>query len=156
MSTLVGWKRRTAMAVCETTFPIPLGGGEDRVEALDRMLARAPRRVRMGIVLALGLAALAPLLFLGRWSTLSGARRNLRKAALGRALVSSSYVVRQLVLLLKTMVAVVHFRSEARRRAITRPIVPIPFESGVRGTLAEVAQSEDDVSGPLGEEQSVA
>jgi len=84
------------------------------------------------------LVALAPLFVLGRFATIAGLTVADRERVVARLVVSKSYVVRSLVLILKTMGALLYAGDGAVR---ARMLVPTPRPPGLITLRAKRVQA---------------
>jgi hypothetical protein len=112
--------------------------GMDLAGFLREVLRVVPFKPALGMRLAIWMCALAPLFVLGRFATLTGLAAPDRERVLGRLVASRLYVVRSLVLILKTMGALLYAGDGGVR---ARMLVPPP-RSGLiqlRGKHAQVA-----------------
>lgn len=153
MRTLARFEVRWALAAFGAIFPsgadakIPLG-----IEALDLegylndLRSRVPFRVALGLRLALWMVALAPLFVLRRAATVASLEPAARAELVSRLAQSPIYAVRQLVLLLKTVGAILFANAPEVRAVMLAPAdVAAPKESGPR--LIELRRKGD--AGPL-------
>ncbi len=88
---------------------------------LDDLLRDVPLEQSIGIRLALWIVALAPLFTIWKLGTIASIDPDERPRVLDKLLASPVYAVRQLVLLLKAMAALLYARSAAVRAAMTQP-----------------------------------
>lgn len=128
---LRGFERRCLIAVADTILPrdpegrFPLGGADAPVVALaDDMLARGPTELGLGLRLALLAVLLAPLLVLGRVRTFVGLDRAQRLELLRRLRASRFYAVREIPVLLKSLVCLAWAGLPEVQRAIGIGIEP--------------------------------
>jgi hypothetical protein len=99
---------------------------------LTDLRSRVPYRSALGLRLAIWMVAFAPLFVLGRFRTITGLDPKAREALVGALLVSSIYPVRQLLILLKAIGALLYGRA-ASVRAVMIPIrVPENATTGPR------------------------
>lgn len=137
MRHLSSFETRAAHAAFETIFPG--AGGMVGIGQMDcdgyvrELYAQLPFRAAMGLRAAIWVAALAPLFVIGRWATFAALRTAEREAVLKKLFASSSYLVRQMVMILKTLGALlyaahpsVRARMLAARRRDAKPgLVPL-------------------------------
>jgi hypothetical protein len=88
---------------------------------LDEVVRETPLEQSMGIRLALWIVALAPLFTIRRLGTIASIAPADRARVLERLLASPIYAVRQLVLSLKAMAALLYAQSTSVRAAMTSP-----------------------------------
>ena len=93
-----------------------------------------PLKSAMGLRLGIWLVALAPLFVLRRFATITGLAVADRERMIATLLVSPSYVVRQLVLILKTMGAMLYAGSAVVRARLNGAA---PMKTGAR-PLAQI------------------
>ena len=141
-------ERRFAQAVLEGFAPtntsdglIPLEGEVDYVGAFTSIAESGTDRARIGIRAALWLVALAPLWLGVAFSTMAGLPQEQRAAILDRMLNSSSFVPRELALLIKISAAFalmstrsVRARTNYDRKAGKEPVAypPIIMKSALK------------------------
>jgi hypothetical protein len=87
---------------------------------LGDVLRRLPLKAAVGLRLAIWLVALAPLFVLGRLATIARLGVADRERVVGVLVASRSYGVRSLVLILKTMGALLYAGDEAVRTRMLR------------------------------------
>jgi hypothetical protein len=105
-------------------------GGMDVAGFLRAMMRRLPLRSALGLRAAVWIAALAPLFELGRATTITRLKPSDRERLVVRLVKSRLYVVRSLVLMLKTFGALLYVsdasvRSRLGRSAVRRSLVPL-------------------------------
>jgi hypothetical protein len=122
-------ENRWAEAAMSAIFPGSAENGLADIRAMDvarflRQLMRSvPFQAAFGVRAAVWLVALAPLFVLGRFATIVGLTTADRERVVSKLVVSRSYVVRSLVLILKTMGALL-YAGDGTVRA--RMFVPPP------------------------------
>jgi hypothetical protein len=127
---LFGFEEGWARAVLAAMFPVEdparehaYGGG------FASIIAAAPFEAGVGLRLALCLVMLSPLFVLGRARLFTGLEPEAKERLLDALLGSSTYAVRQLVLALKTMGALLYARDPKVRRQLLTPRTPaVPGE----------------------------
>jgi len=102
--------------------------GMDVAGFLREVFRVVPLQAALGIRVAVWLVAIAPLFVLGRFATIAGLTVADRERVVGRLVASRWYAVRSLVLILKTMGALL-YAGDDRVRA--RMYVPAPQRSGL-------------------------
>ncbi len=119
---LFAFEEAWARAVLAAMFPVD---SEARVEGYGSgfagIIAKAPFEAAVGLRLALLMVVLSPLLLMKRPRTFIGLAPDGKERVLDALLSSSTYVVRQLVMALKTMGALLYARDPAMRRAMLTP-----------------------------------
>jgi hypothetical protein len=106
----------------EGIFPGPHGARAFDVEGyLAGVLAGGTLEVALGVRLAVWLVALSPLFVLGRLRTLRGLSVEDRAALLVRLAAHPTYAVRQLVLALKALAALLIFGDPESRARVVSP-----------------------------------
>jgi len=133
--TLTSMELRWARAAMGAIFPpggggtIPVGAGHLDVDGfLVALVGELPLRAGLGIRAAIWMCALAPLWVLRRPKLLADLDAEPRLRVVTALFQSSSYVVRQLVLLLKVFGALLFASAPAVRAAM----FPAPASSGRR------------------------
>src|SRR5262249_32692452 len=120
-----------AEAAMVAIFP---GSTEDGLTGIDRMdvrgflievMRRVPFRAALGLRVAVWLVAFAPLFVLGRLTTITRLAQADREQLVGRLVASKSYVIRSLVLIIKTMGALL-YAADDRVRARMQHATPKP------------------------------
>jgi len=141
---LTRFEDRWAEAVMGAIFPGSAESGLGDIRAMDvrgflRQLMRSvPFQAAFGLRAAVWLVALAPLFVLGRFATIVGLTVADRERVLASLVVSKSYVVRSLVLILKTMGALLYAGDGAVR---ARMLVPAPAGGGLITLRAKRVQA---------------
>ncbi len=155
---------RWARAAFGAMFPagaserIPLGICDMDLEGyLTDLRSRISFRAAFAIRATIWLIALAPVFFLAKPHTIASIDAASREKVLALMLGSPSYLVRQLVVLLKTVGSVLYAGHPAVRAGILMG-VPVPQESGTQ--LLQLGRkrgaAEEDTSQEAHDEQSVA
>ncbi|HEY3817331.1 MAG TPA: hypothetical protein VGL81_09185 [Polyangiaceae bacterium] len=141
---LTRFEDRWAEAAMGAIFPGSAEGGLADIRALDvrrflRQLMRSvPFQAAFGVRAAVWLVALAPLFVLGRFATIAGLAMADRERVVATLVVSKSYVVRSLVLILKTMGALLYAGDGAVR---ARMLLPPPTKAGLVTLRAKRVQA---------------
>jgi hypothetical protein len=99
---------------------------------LTDLRSRVPYRSALGLRLAIWMVALAPIFVLHRFRTITGLDPKAREALVGALLVSSIYPVRQLVILLKAIGALLYGRAASVRSVMIPIRVPENATTGPR------------------------
>jgi hypothetical protein len=113
----------------ETIFP-PRPGGACGIGAMDvegymtHTFARIPLEPALGIRLAIWIVALAPIFVLGRLRTIHRLSKDDRQRVLTRLTAHPVYAVRQLVLGLKAVAALLYAADPRVRATFTRAASP--------------------------------
>jgi hypothetical protein len=130
---LHGFERRWIALVAATIFPADAALGFPGADAvawdpfLDDLEEGMPTRALAGFKLALAFVALlAPLLVLGRLRTFSGLASDERLRLLGALRASRIYLVRELPVLLKSVVALAYCALPEVRRRLSLPVDAAP------------------------------
>jgi hypothetical protein len=111
----------------------------------DALLAEIPLEQSVGLRLALWIVALAPLFTIRRLGTIASIGTQDREHVLDRLLKSPIYVVRQLVMSLKAMAALLYSQSPAVRAAMSTPRqTPAALVQLRSRALPEGAKSRED------------
>jgi hypothetical protein len=125
---LTGIENAWAEAALTAIFP---GSSEDGLAGIGSMdvrgylrdaMRRMPLKAAVGLRVAVWVVALAPLLVLGRLATIARLGAADRERVVARLVSSGSYAVRSLVLVLKTMGALLYAGDDAVRSRILRPL----------------------------------
>jgi hypothetical protein len=90
---------------------------------LRQLMRSVPFQAAVGVRMAVWLVALAPLFVLGRFTTIVGLAVADREKLVAKLVASRLYVVRSLVLILKTMGALLYAGNDAVR---ARMLIPRP------------------------------
>jgi hypothetical protein len=124
---LMRFEERWAEAAMGAIFPGSRDEGLADIRGMDvsgflRQLFRVvPARAALGTRVAVWLCALAPLLVIGRFATLAGLRQPEREKVVALLVASRFYVIRSLVLILKTMGALLYAGDDAVRARMNTP-----------------------------------
>lgn len=120
-------ERGFAAAAFDGIFPrgaderLPQGAADgDMVGLFEDARATVPPRVALGLRVALWIVALAPLLTIGKFSTIAGLATTDRERVVLALLGSNFYFVRQLTTLLKAFGALFFLTFPGVRKAIVR------------------------------------
>ena len=110
----------------EAIFPPHAGGapgiGKMNVEAyLVDTFARIPAEPAIGLRLAIWIVALAPIFVLGRIRTIHGLSGSDRQRVLTKLTMNPVYAVRQLVIALKAVAALLYAGDTGVRAALAQP-----------------------------------
>ena len=137
---------RWARAAFETIFPenatarLPMGIARLDVEGfLSDVRARSPLDAALGLRIAIWIVALAPIVVLRRFATIASLSRPERERVMRALLASPVYGVRQLVLLLKAIGALLYAGAAPVRTSIlsssSTPPSPelVPLRRGSHG-----------------------
>jgi hypothetical protein len=127
MIRLLGFERSFASAAFDGIFPrnadprLPQGAADgDMVGHFEDARSRVPPRVALGLRVAVWIVALAPLLTIGKLSTIAGLATGDRERVVVALLGSNLYLVRQLTTLLKAFGALFFLTFPGVRKAIVR------------------------------------
>jgi hypothetical protein len=117
------FEQKWASAVLGAMFPAEPGQTDapDLGAGFSSIIRSAPFEAGIGLRLALFMVILAPLFVLGRPRTFMGLDAPSREKLLDALMKSSMYAVRQLLMALKTMGALVYARDEKTRRRLMAP-----------------------------------
>jgi hypothetical protein len=124
---LTRFEDRWADAAMGAIFPGSTEAGLADIRAMNvggflRQLMRSvPFQAALGVRMAVWVVALAPLFVLGRFTTIVGLAVADRERVVARLVASKSYAVRSLVLILKTMGALLYAGNDAVRARMLRP-----------------------------------
>jgi hypothetical protein len=130
---LTKFENRWAEAALGAIFPGTSDGFAD-IRAMDvagflrEVFRLVPLQAALGIRVAIWVAALAPLFVLGRLATIVGLAVGDRESVVARLVTSRWYVVRSLVLILKTIGALLYAGDDNVR---ARMLVPARPKSGL-------------------------
>jgi hypothetical protein len=126
---LTGFENAWAEAALAAIFP---GSREDGLAGIGSMdvrgylrdaMRRMPLKAAVGMRVAVWLVALAPIFVLGRLATIARLAAADRERVIARLVSSGSYAVRSLVLVLKTMGALLYAGDDAVRSRILKPLL---------------------------------
>jgi hypothetical protein len=124
---LTRWENRWAEAAIGAIYPGSSEDGFADVRAmnvpgfLQRVVRTIPFKAALGLRLAIWLVALAPLLLLRRFVTIAGLGPDEREAVVARLVASPRYAIRSLVLILKTMGALLYAGDDGVRARMNKP-----------------------------------
>jgi hypothetical protein len=143
--TLTRIELRWARAALEAVFPGPHGIAPLDIErCLGEMLRAVPLEPALGLRAAIWLVALAPLFAIGRVATIHAIAPEDRERVIVRLASSAIYPVRQLVLLLKTIGALLYAgddRVRARLYARSRAEMgPLPLRKKTNADTRETPE----------------
>jgi hypothetical protein len=123
---LTQWEGRWAEAAIGAIFPGSVEEGFADIQAMDvpgfleRVLRTIPLKAAFGLRVAIWLVALAPLVLLRRFATIAGLALEEREAVVARLVASRTYAIRSLVMILKTMGALLYAGDDAVRARMQR------------------------------------
>ena len=127
MTRLTFFERGFAAAAFDGIFPrnadarLPQGAADgDMVGLFEDARSRVPPRVALGLRVAVWIVALAPLLTIGKFTTIAGLATGDRERVVLALLGSNFYFVRQLTTLLKAFGALFFLTFPGVRKAIVR------------------------------------
>jgi hypothetical protein len=124
---LARFEDRWAEAAMGAIFPGSSEAGLRDIRAMDvrgflqQVMRCVPFQASLGLRAAVWLVALAPLFVLGRFATIAGLGLADRERVVAALVASRSYVVRSLVLILKTMGALLYAGDDAVRARMAPP-----------------------------------
>lgn len=127
---LMRFERRWAVASMEAIFPGSSDMGLSDMGAMNvdgflrELMATLPFRAALGLRLSVWLVALAPLFVAFRFATIARLRLEDRERVIATLAASESYVVRSLVLILKTMGALLYAADNGVRTRMMPPRTP--------------------------------
>lgn len=125
---------RQAVAAMAAIFPGSTEAGLRDIRAMDvtgflrQVMHCVPFQAAFGLRAAVWLVAFAPLFVLGRLATLAGLSVADRERVVQVLATSRSYVVRSLVMILKTMGALLYAGDDAVRARMAIPQTSTPAE----------------------------
>ena len=133
---LAGFENVWAGAALGAMFPGSGAVGLNGIHAMDiagflrAMMRRLPLRAALGLRAAVWIAALAPLFELGRVTTIAGLKPSDRERLVVRLVKSRLYVVRSLIMMLKTFGALLYADDASVRARLVasstrRSLVPL-------------------------------
>jgi hypothetical protein len=135
MSRLARFEQRWARAAFETLFPsdtcaaLPEGIAACDIEAyMNDLRGSISWEASLGLRVAVWMVALSPLWVLRRLTTIASLARADRERVLTSLLASRTYFVRQLVVLLKAMGALLYAGAPNVRERILTPLQQAPLE----------------------------
>jgi hypothetical protein len=124
---LARFEERWAEAAMGAIFPGAPGDGFGDIRGMDlrgflrQVVAIVPTQAAVGLRVAVWLCALAPLFVIGKLSTLSGLAEADRERVVVRLAASRLYAIRSLVLILKTIGALLYAGDDAVRARMNAP-----------------------------------
>ena len=127
---LTGIENRWAEAAMGAIFPGSREQGLTDIRAMDvrgflaRVVASVPSKVALGLRLAVWIVALAPLFVLGRLATITSLAQADRERVVAALVMSRNYALRSLVMILKTMGALLYAGDDAVRARMMVPSKP--------------------------------
>lgn len=113
----ISWAEASMGAI----FPGSRDAGLTDIRAMDlrgflaQVMATVPFQAALGLRLAVWIVALAPLFVLRRFATIAGVDQAERESVIEKLLASRSYPVRSLVMILKTIGALLYAGDDAVR-----------------------------------------
>ncbi len=116
-----------AEAAMGAIFPGSRDAGLTDIRAMDlrgflaQVMATVPFQAALGLRLAVWIVALAPLFVLRRFATIAGLDQAGREKVIEKLLVNRSYAVRSLVMILKTIGALLYAGDDAVRARMNAP-----------------------------------
>jgi hypothetical protein len=123
---LTQWEGRWAEAAIGAIFPGSLEEGFADIRAMDvpgflqQVVRTVPFKAAFGLRVAIWLVALAPLVLLRRFATIAGLALEEREVVVARLVASKTYAIRSLVMILKTMGALLYAGDDAVRSRLKR------------------------------------
>ena len=127
---LTGIENRWAEAAMGAIFPGSREEGLTDIRAMDvrgflgRVVASVPSKVALGLRLAVWIVALAPLFVLGRLATITSLAQADRERVVAALVMSRNYALRSLVMILKTMGALLYAGDDGVRARMMVPTKP--------------------------------
>jgi hypothetical protein len=124
---LTGIENRWAEAAMGAIFPGSHEEGLSDIRAMDvrgflgRVVASVPSKVALGLRLAVWIVALAPLFVLGRLATITSLAQADRERVVATLVMSRNYALRSLVMILKTMGALLYAGDDGVRARMMVP-----------------------------------
>jgi hypothetical protein len=124
---LTQFENRWAEAALGAIFPGSRDEGLADILAMDvpgflsRVMRTVPFQAALGLRVAIWLVALAPLFVLGRFATIARLALPERESVVARLVASQRYAVRSLVMILKTMGALLYAGDDGVRARMQRP-----------------------------------
>jgi hypothetical protein len=116
-----------AEAAMGAIFPGSRDAGLTDIRAMDlrgflaQVMATVPFQAALGLRLAVWIVALAPLFVLRRFATIAGLDQAGREKVIEKLLVNRSYAVRSLVMILKTIGALLYAGDDVVRARMNAP-----------------------------------
>jgi hypothetical protein len=127
---LTGIENRWAEAAMGAIFPGSREEGLTDIRAMDvrgflaRIVASVPSQAALGLRLAVWIVAFAPLFVLGRLATITSLAQADRERVVAALVMSRNYALRSLVMILKTMGALLYAGDDAVRARMLVPAKP--------------------------------
>jgi hypothetical protein len=127
---LTGIENRWAEAAMGAIFPGSREEGLTDIRAMDvrgflaRLVASVPSKAALGLRLAVWIVALAPLFVLGRLATITSLAQADRERVVAALVTSRNYALRSLVMILKTMGALLYAGDDGVRARMMVPRKP--------------------------------
>lgn len=127
---LTRFEERWAEAAMGAIFPGSRDEGLADIRGMDvagflrQVFSIVPAKAALGTRVAVWLCALAPLFVIGRFATIAGLEPADRERVIALLVASRFYVIRSLVLILKTMGALLYAGDDAVRRRMQAPRRP--------------------------------
>lgn len=124
---LTGIENRWAEAAMGAIFPGSREEGLTDIRAMDvrgflaRVVASVPSKVALGLRLAVWIVALAPLFVLGRLATITSLAQADRERVVTALVSNRNYALRSLVMILKTMGALLYAGDDGVRARMMVP-----------------------------------
>jgi hypothetical protein len=125
---LARFECRWAEAAVGAIFPGSREDGFADIAAMDvpgffrDVMRYLPLRSALGVRIAIWIVAWAPLFVIGRFATIAGLALGEREAVLDRLSLSTSYTIRSLVMILKTMGALLYAGDDGVRARMQAPV----------------------------------
>ncbi len=88
---------------------------------LSQVMSSVPFQAALGLRLAVWIVALAPLFVLGRFTTIVGLDQAAREGLVGRLVGNRNYALRSLVMILKTIGALLYANDDTVRARMNTP-----------------------------------
>jgi hypothetical protein len=126
-----------AEAAMGAIFPGSSDAGLADIRAMDlrgflsQVMLTVPFQAALGLRLAIWIVALAPLFVLGRFTTVMGLDQPAREKLIVKLLANRSYALRSLVLILKTIGALLYAGDDAVRARMNAPAPQPQAASGL-------------------------
>ena len=127
---LTTFESRWAEAAMGAIFPGSSDDGLKGIGAMDvrgflaQLMVTVPAQAALGLRVAVWIVALAPLFVLGRFATIVGLGQVDREKVVATLVASRSYAIRSLVLILKTIGALLYAGDDAVRARMLAPATP--------------------------------
>jgi hypothetical protein len=97
---------------------------------LENLLRTVPLEPAIGIRLAIWIVAFAPLFVVGRFATIHGLSKGDREKVIGKLVTNPIYAIRQLVIALKAVAALLYAGDREVRTAMLAPKPQAPIALG--------------------------